>query len=221
MTTLTDDTTAELAENNLVAVPKTEWNAVHERFDDLETELDDHKDHTGREFADVRGRITDAEEEIQQIDPDSGGEPPSCAREKMEQDAPQTWTPLETVVSLPEDVADRELHPTQKRARFLAKDLADYGTKVRAGIRIDATDMRRVLTAAADDGQTIHRSQTKRVMDLLDDLGREEVKVRTKRGRSFVIFKTALVDRLQDQQEYRTRNTGWYGDEAARVLQAA
>jgi hypothetical protein len=228
MTTLTAATTAELTENNLVAVPEDEWTATQERLDTFQNGLEDLQNEVEVQASNTRGahaRISKLSERVDDVEDHSSaskqGQAATDAGARERQDAPETWTPLETVVSLPEDVAERELHPTQKRARFIMKDLTDYGTKVRAGIRIDATDMRRVLTAAAEPGQTIHRSQTKRVMDLLDDLGREDVKIRTKRGRTFMIVSNELVDRLQDQQEHRTRNSGWYGDEAARVLQVA
>lgn len=226
MTAIADATDSTDAETlaQVVESLRTTVEQQADRIDALETtvreqreELADHKDHTGREFADVRGRITDAEDDIDAVkqDQEATGE---RARENAKQDEPETetWTPLETVVSLPEDVAERELHPTQKRARFLAADLTDYGTKVRAGIRLDSRDMRRVLTAAAEPGQTIHRTQVKRVMDLLDDLGREDVKIRKKRGRAFMIVSNELVKRLADQQ----RNGVCNADQAVRALQA-
>lgn len=219
MTTLTEDTTAELADNNLVAVPKAEWDAMQNRVDRLETEVKVQASNTKgahSRISKLSERVNDVEAQNQEteVHPD----PANPTQEAAEQGSHAGETPLETVVSLPEDVANRELKPTQKRARFVAKDLADYGTKVPAGIRIDSQDMRRVLNAAADDGQTIYRTQVRRVMDLLDDLGREDVEIR-KRRRTFVIFSTGLADRLDEQQQDQSRNSVRYADEAVRALQ--
>lgn len=91
MSTISDATAAELDDKGLIAVPKAEWNAIHERFDDLETDLAEHKDHTGREFADVRARITEIEEQNQQTEADSSDETSSKRTRKR---PPQTSKPL-------------------------------------------------------------------------------------------------------------------------------
>lgn len=213
---LTDATTAELRENNLVAVPRDAWTAMQDRMDNLESELENQSQNVGGAFAKigkVEDRVDDLEARNQQTEAHSDGTTP---RGEGGKEPPETWTPLETVVSLPEDVAARELRPTQKRARFLAKDLDDYGTRVPAGIRIDSRDARRVLSAAAENNQTIHRTQVRRVFGLLDDLGRDDVRIRTERGRTFMIITDKLVDRLAEQERNGVRNA----DQAVRALQA-
>ncbi len=217
MTTLTDATTAELAENDLVAVPRDDWTAMQERQDEqderinrLESELDVQSSNVGgchSRVSDLTERVDDLEAQNQQTEGGSGDSQPG------DEASTNAETPLEQIVSLPEHVAARELSANQERARFVAKDAADYGRSVPAGIRLESTDIRRVLSAAADDGETIYRTTVKRVMDFLADLGGDEVKQRTKRGKSFVVLSDELVGRL-------ARNDVCYGAGGGGALRA-
>jgi hypothetical protein len=201
MTTLTDDTTAELAENNLVAVPKAEWTATQDRLDDLETTVHEHQDHTGRELADVRSRITDTEVGIedlearnQQTDPHPGDATPRG--EGNESGAPAGETPLYHVCALPEQVAARELTANQERARFIAKDVRDYAEKCRAGLVIDSRAIKRVITAK--EGTKPHTQTVARVMNFLDRLGKDGVEQKKRRGRKLISVDPEAADRLSD-----------------------
>jgi chromosome segregation ATPase len=149
---------------------------------ELREELAEHKDHTGREFADVRGRITDVEDDV-----DAAVVTDTTATETTE-------TPLERICSLPEHVADRELTANQERARFIARDVHDYAENVPAGLVVDSRAIKRVLTAS--EGKRPHTQTVARVMDFLDDLGKDAVKLIKRRGRKLVVFDPDAADRL-------------------------
>lgn len=201
MTTLTDDTTAELAENNLVAVPWGEWDAMQDRLDDLETTVHEHQDHTGREFADVRSRITDTEANIdnlaarnQQTEVHSGDATPRA--EEGETGARAGETPLYRVCALPKEMAARELTANQERARFIAKDVRDYAEKCPAGLVIDSRAIKRVI--AAKEGTKPHTQTVARVMTFLDELGKGDVELKKRRGRKLVSVDPEVADRLSN-----------------------
>ena len=215
MTTLTDDTTAELAENDLVAVPRDAWTAMQDRMDDLETtvreqreELREHQDHIGRELADVRSRITDIEDleaRNQQTEAHSGDAPPRV--EGSETGSREGETPLYRVCALPEQVAARELTANQERARFIAKDIRDYAKKCRAGLVIDSRAIKRVITAK--EGTKPHTQTVARVMTFLDELGKDSVEQKKRRGRKLISVDPEAADRLSDASATDHRRCDW------------
>lgn len=102
-------------------------------------------------------------------------------------------TSLEQLVAMPEKMVDRELTPNSERARFLAADVRDYTKSVPAGWAITSGELRRVLNAYDDSG---HTETVRRVFEILDDFGSEEVTVVKKRGTKRAIFDESLVERL-------------------------
>ncbi len=161
-----------------------------ERIDKLETKLAEHKDHTGREFADVRARITETEN--RQTDIDSEDATPGVDEEKTESQNPQT--PLERICSLPEHIADRELTANQERARFIAKDVRDYAEKAPAGLVVDSRTIKKVIAAA--EGKRPHTQTVARVMEFLADLGQEYVELIKRRGKKLIVVDPEVADRL-------------------------
>ena len=154
-----------------------------ERITELETELAQTKDHTGREFADIRARITDIEEQNQATQA-----PPEDATPGVEADktgAQNAEAPLERICALPEHVADRELTANQERARFIARDIRDYAEKAPAGLVIDSRAIKRVLTAS--EGKRPHTQTVARVMNFLDEMGKEDVQQKKRRGKKFIV----------------------------------
>jgi hypothetical protein len=176
-----------------------------DRIDHLETtvreqqeELAEYQDHIGREFASVRVRITEAEDAFetqkQQTEAHSEGENPGC--DTGEQASTNDETPLYRVCALPEQVAARELTANQERARFIAKDIRDYAKKCRAGLVIDSRAIKRVITAK--EGTKPHTQTVARVMNFLDELGKDSVEQKKRRGRKLVAFDPEVADRLSD-----------------------
>ena len=93
------------------------------------------------------------------------------------------------------------------------KDIEDYGRSVPAGIRFESTDMRRVLSAAADDGETIYRTTVAKVIEFLADLRSNNVERHIRRGKSSVVFSNDIVERLK-------RDSVCCGPEARGLLRA-
>lgn len=192
---LTDATTAELAENDLVAVPRNEWTAMMERMDRLESELSNQAQNVGGAFAKI-GEVEDTVEKLeaqnQQTEPHSGDTTPRVDPGKT---GPQdTETPLERICRLPEHIADRELTANQERARFIARDIHDYAEKVPAGLVIDSRAIKRVITAS--EGKRPHTQTVARVMTFLDELGKDAVQLKKRRGKKLVVVGPEAAARL-------------------------
>jgi len=196
----TEETITALVE--IVEEQQQQIDELTERIADLEDEQDDQEDdlqeeraERAKEDAQLRQRITAVEDEIDQIEDgeaDSGDENPTLDGEETSLHEPQT--PLEDLVTLPDAVLDGESANTQ-RAVFVARDVAEYSQSVPAGRAITSSDLRTVLRAGTDSRG--HRQTVARVMDLLDDLGGEDVKIVDRRGTKRLVFSDEIVSRLE------------------------
>ena len=165
-----------------------------ERIDELEAQLTEYKRFAGSEFADVRGRITDVEEQVQTLE----SSPDNATSEDADPTSSQTAeTPLERICALPEQIADRELTTNQDRARFIARDVRDYAEKAPAGLVIDSQTITKVLTAA--EGTKPHTQTVARVMNFLAKLGKDEVKQTKRRGKKLVVVDPEAANRYHDR----------------------
>jgi hypothetical protein len=179
-TTATDSSTVE----QLIASVEDLRDTVEQqanRIDELEDELSDYRAHNERDKAEIRQKITEVEN--QQTEGLSEDATPGVDTDK---EAPQNAeTPLERICTLPEHIADRELTANQERARFIARDVRDYAEKAPAGLVIDSRAIKRVLTAA--EGKRPHTQTVARVMDFLDELGKQDVHQKKRRGKKFIV----------------------------------
>ena len=134
MPTIADATDRSTIEQLVQAVEDLQETATRQanRINDPETELAEHKDHTGREFAAVRARVTNTETEIETIGDtvsDADSNAGNGNNTGPETDVRNNDTPLKTICSFTEYFAARELTANQERARFIAKDMRDYAEK--------------------------------------------------------------------------------------------
>ncbi|MDS0300224.1 hypothetical protein NDI76_15865 [Halogeometricum sp. S1BR25-6] len=105
----------------------------------------------------------------------------------------ETRSPLQQLVGLPAKFT-KKLTANQERARFIAQDIQEYATKVPAGFAVDSARIRRILNAK--EGRTPHTQTVTRVMEFLDRLGKDEVRVIKRRGTKRVIFTEGAVSAL-------------------------
>ena len=177
-----------------------------ERIDELKNELTEYKDFAGSEFADVRGRISDAEDrqvETRSEDVTSGIEDDKTGQQN-------TQTPLEQICALPEHIADRELTVNQKRARFIATDVCDYAEKAPAGLVIDSRAIKR-SHSTAKEGTCPHTQTGARVMNFLDDLEKVDAELKKRRGKKLVIVDPKAADCYHSCCDFRRTRTETYG----------
>ena len=88
----------------------------------------------------------------------------------------------------------------QQRARFVAKDIAEYTKQVPAGRALSSSELRRILAAGSDT--KIYTQTVSRVISFLDELGEEGVKIRESRqGERIIVFNEGLVERVQTYRQ--------------------
>lgn len=145
---------------------------------------------------DVEGRIDDVKGGIEQSDPTPNDDGNTLQK-------PQT--PLEQTVALPQQVIENESANVQ-RAVFIASDITDYSQKVPAGRAIRSSDLRRILKAGCDCNG--HTETVSRVMDVLDDLGGDDVKIVDRRGEKRIVFSQEAVSRLEELSQTDNDNHG-------------
>ncbi|RDZ35284.1 MULTISPECIES: hypothetical protein [Haloferax] len=114
-------------------------------------------------------------------------------------------SPLQQLIRLPSQALSK-LTANQERARFIAKDIREYATNVPAGFALDSSTIRTVLHAK--EGQTPHTQTVSRVMDFLDDLGKEGVKIVKRRGTKRVIFTERAVSELAETSSASAGGSG-------------
>lgn len=167
-----------------------------DRINKFEDELADHMDHTGREFADVRARITDVEN--QQTQPDSTDSTPKGLTGRK----PGRRTNRHRLSG---SARSRNTLPSAnsrpiKSARFIAKDVHDYAEKAPTGLILDSQTIKKVITAAEDKKP---RTQTvARIIDFFEDLGQDDIEVTKRRGKKLIVINPEVADRLAYHDRY-------------------
>jgi len=179
---------AETVETHLSELEQT-TDEQQEELDELKEETSSDIEHTGKRLAELNGRVAEVEETL------DGGSADTNPTPQSTQTTPQT--PLEEICRLPQHVADDSLTSNQERARFVAKDIKQYGRSVPAGRAITSSDLRKVLSAK-EEGST-HTQTVSRVMDFLERLGKDDVSIKeTMGGKRTVVFTDEIVQRLKE-----------------------
>lgn len=163
-----------------------------DRIAELEQKVSDLSEQSAKDRASIKKRLTNVEESTEEPDsPDANG-----GVKTGETTLQEPETPLEDIVQLPEHVVDESLSANQQRSRFVAKDVNQYSRSVPAGRAIKSSELRRVLSAR-DDG-SCHTQTVQRVMQRLNDLGKDEVSIKeTQAGEKVVVFTEEIVQRIQ------------------------
>jgi len=166
-----------------------------EELEELRGELKEERETRAKEAAQDRKRITEVEERLDSVE--EGGSPDTNPTPQAGQTTIQKpETPLEEIIRVPEHSVQEHLRANHQRARFVAKDVHEYTRSVPAGRVIKSSELRRVLSAH-EEGATIHTQTVSRVIERLDDLGKESVKVReTQECERVVVFTDEFVKRV-------------------------
>lgn len=168
-------------EHEYVAVPREWVESVESRIQELEETVEEQAEEIER-AEDSRGHIigdiVEVEGQIDELETGSIGETPTP--EAGNTSTPDDLTPLGEVVNLPEHLADEQLSSNQERARFVAKDIRQYGDMRRGELVVESSDIKKVLSAKEE--KSIHWETVGRVVDFLDTMGKEDTTVKNKYG---------------------------------------
>lgn len=167
------------------------------KAEELEAELKEERETRAKEAAQDRKRLHEVKERVDSVEeggsPDSNDETPTPEAGDTALHKPET--PLEDIIRVPEHSVQEHLRANHQRARFIAKDIHEYSRSVPAGRAIKSSELRRVLSAS--EGGAIHTQTVSRVIERLDDLGKQSVKVReTQEGERVVVFTDKFVKRV-------------------------
>lgn len=180
---------------------------LEDRVDDLETDTQQLEETVEAQAATIksqRERLSDYETHVQELETtlDSATDHRKHLQQRLhalesddtttDEDTKPT-SPLQQLIRLPSKAVSK-LTANQERARFIAKDITEYAKKVPAGFALDSSTIRTVLHAK--EGRTPHTQTVARVMDFLDDLGKEATKIVKRRGTKRVIFTEHAVSDL-------------------------
>jgi cell division septum initiation protein DivIVA len=173
-----------------------------EQINELEDELADYRDHNERDKAQIRQKLTEVENQQTQ----APSEDATLGIDAGEDPSQNAETPLERICALPEHVADRELTANQERARFIARDVRDYAEKAPAGLVIDSRAIKQVITAS--EGKRPHTQTVARVMNFLDELGKEDVQQKKRRGKKLIVVDPEAATRYATHHDRRDGESG-------------
>ena len=202
MTEATDDTDELRAEierlNERLAVVETENSRkddeierLNERLAVVESESsrkDDEIERLSRDLASERGRVTELESEVETLRSES-----DASDESDESDDGRS--PLAQLIDVPLERAKEQLTANQVRARTVAQRAIELGKKTQAGIVLKSEDIAEYLEERSINP---HTETIRRVMDYLDDLGKNDVEDTIHKGDRLLIFDPERV------QEYGT-----------------
>lgn len=177
---------------------KADLDTVEDEVDDAQDDLEaanEHRSRMARDHAQTRGRVSDLESGIADLESDVASGEPTAGMEAVEE---SIQTPLERAVALSEEVAREELTRNQQRARWIAQNLSDYAARSAGGYVLASSDIKTVL-AAMDE--SAHDETVGRVIKFFDDLGKEAVSVAKRRGSKRVLFTEALLQRLEEASD--------------------
>lgn len=166
---------------------------------ELHAELDDERQQRGQEDAQVRARVHDVEERVEDVAEHGSGhtDPGGSTGETTMQDADsEPQTDLEQMVDMPASLLEDQTANVQ-RAVFVARDVEAYTASCPAGRVIKSSELRRVLQAGTECNG--HTQTVARVIDLLDRTGGDGTTVVERRGERRLVFEQDLVDRLGTQ----------------------
>lgn len=187
---LDDDCSTEQKVESLIEIVIDQAERIDEleqQVDELEQQVGENFEYHSKERSKTRKRLTELEEREKKDE--------TPAPEAEETTVQQAESPLEDIIQLPEEVVEDNLTANQERARFVAKDILDYSKSVPAGYSIKSSQLRRVLTAKEDS--PAHTETVSRVIERLDDLGKDDVQVReTRSGERVVVFTEEIVKRI-------------------------
>jgi len=173
---------------------------------EVEAELQQERETRAKEAAEDRKRVHEVETQVEEAtdaDTTASRTAPDgeSATDATDHGVQPPETPLEEVIRVPEHLVEEHLTANQRRARFVAKDVAEYTRSVPAGRAIRSSQLRQVLSAG-EDGQ-IYTETVSRVFRFLDDLGGDAVAINeSRRGERVVVFTEAFVERVQAYQSH-------------------
>lgn len=102
-------------------------------------------------------------------------------------------------------MAQNELSANQERARFIAMDVHDHGTKAPAGYVIDSSTIR-IIAAKEDDRP--HTQTVARIIEFLDDLRKGTTELKERQGRKIVIINPDAAKRLSEAKNHARCDRG-------------
>ena len=168
-----------------------------ERIDALEDENEELRERVKRTEDKARyltDDIADLEKEVAEgasSGVESGGE---ASQNPSNLDNLSNLSPLGQIVNLPEHMVEQQLSKNEERARFIAKDIREYADMRLGDLVISSGDIKRVLSAKEE--KSIHWQTVGRVIDNLETMGKDDVKVKDRHG-TIVCFNTDAVARWE------------------------
>lgn len=197
MDSLEDELEAERSERRRL---EDELEEKDERISDLEELLEDRtpEDEESSNFTDVLladvpvGKVVnETRKRVDALESEQAQREPAEA-EESDPTAPPIWD----LVRTPES----NLKPTERRARFLWKDVNDYAHSAPVGLVLPASDARRVLNAAEPDDSDADRITSKQVgraFHLLLTLTRGAARIREQGGERQLVVPRDWEDRAR------------------------
>lgn len=116
----------------------------------------------------------------------------------------------------PEALLFSSIAGDQERARFIARAVHDYAEKAPAGLVVDSRAIKRVITAS--EGKRPHTQTVARVMNFLDELGKDAVQLKKRRGKKFVVVDPEAADRLVNATDHICCDEGRDPTQPERVI---
>ena len=153
-----------------------------ERISELENVVDEQDaiiDALRKSKGHTQDRIDDLQDDIERVEERSEGQTPV----DTDGDHEPSGSPLCQLTNLPQHMAEEQLSSNKLRARFIGKDVRQYGDMRKGEIVLDSATIRKVLSAKED--REVRWNTVYRVMEYLDEFGKQDSKL--KEGRTKIV----------------------------------
>lgn len=145
---MTDDTTDEGDESELVNVPRKLLNRVLDRMDNLEERLSEYEAENEHDKATIR---QDVHEAIEKADEATEREPTESGESDDSGDESEAGTPMEQIIRAGESSVVANITASVRRSKAIAEHYEKWGTKPMKGGRVIKDNLKNLLETATGE----------------------------------------------------------------------
>jgi hypothetical protein len=188
---MTDDTTDEGDESELVNVPRKLLNRILDRVDDLEEELAEYRDENEHDKATIRQDVNEA---IEKANEATEREPTESAESDDTGDESESITPMERIIRAGESSVVADITASVRRAKAIGEHFGSWASRAPNGLVIKDNLKNLIETAT---GERLAWRQVYRACRALEEFTKGAIQFKKHRRHGWMLIaQPEIVARL-------------------------